>query len=114
MSDELQIQVEEQPDVMIVRMKGEAGISSSGKLEFELTRLCARKPNFMIIDLSGVSMIASLAMGQLIAVQRAIVRDGGKVRFAAVQPMVLDSFKHARLDKVFQCFPTIADAMTAT
>jgi len=110
-SEDLDIHVEEQPQGIVVRLKGTAGIAGAQSLDRALTSLLARRPRLVVMDLCEVQAMASLAMGQLVAAQRAIVRAGGKMRLAAVQPMVLSSLTHARLDTVFQFYPSVADAL---
>jgi anti-anti-sigma factor len=111
MSDELEIQIDVQPDGTIVRLKGSAAINAGKDLEITLTRLCAARPNLVVVDLSELSMMASLVMGQLVALQRSLARGGGKMRLTGVSPKVMGSLEHARLEKIFEFFPTVADAL---
>ena len=113
MKDDLVILVEEHAQGPVVKLKGDAGIAGSQTLEQAVTRLCARSACRIVADLSELNMVSSLAMGQLVAAHRAIARKGGDFRLAAVQPLVMSSFVHARLDQVLHIYPTVADAMTS-
>ena len=93
---------------VIVAVKGEAVVDLE-PLVSALQTVGSRKPASVVIDLSQLSFMSSLAMGVILAFRRNILAHGGKVRVAAVQPMVLDSFKRARLDKVFD----LADSLEA-
>ena len=111
MNENLEIQVDEQPQGPVVRMKGDPGVGVGRNLEMEMTRLCARRPSLVVLDMSELVMISSLVMGQLIALQRNLIRCGGKVRLAAVQPIVMDCFRRAALDSVFQFFGDVPQAL---
>lgn len=111
MSDELVIETNVQPTGTVIRLKGNAGINSGQTLEHALTRLCAGRPSLVVFDLSELHLIASLVMGQMVAVQRSLGRTGGKMRLAAVPELVMGSLRHSRLDSLFQCFPTVEAAL---
>jgi len=110
-SNDLKIKVEEQPSGPILRIKGDPGVGTGRTLDIELTRLRARRPKLVVLDLSELVMISSLVMGPLIAAQRNIVRMGGHFRLAAVQPKVMDCFRRAGLDSVFKIFGDVTSAL---
>lgn len=89
---------------------GDAGVTEGKALDLELTRLCARRPAVLVLDLSRLRSISSLVMRQLLAARRSICRTG-RMRVAAVPAQVMDSLKHARLDTVFEIFATVEEAL---
>jgi anti-anti-sigma regulatory factor len=62
----------------------------------------------MVLELSGVSMIASAGMGAMIALRRDAARFGGKVRLAA--PQVREALRRALFDRIFEFHDTIDQA----
>ncbi|MDP9172912.1 MAG: STAS domain-containing protein [Planctomycetota bacterium] len=113
MVDELAIEIDARPAGTVVRLKGCAGIHEGPVLERALTRICAGKPCLLILDMSQLTMIASLALGQMVAVKKTMERTGGKIRLAAVSPPVMGTLRHARLDSIFPCFATVEEALIA-
>ena len=97
---------------VIVTIKGEAVVELE-LLVSTLQRVSSAKPPRVVLDLEHLSFISSLAMGVMLAFRRAVQAEGGRVRIAAMQRLVLDSFKRARLDKVFEIFETLEGALAA-
>lgn len=109
----LAVSVTESPRAVVVRLVGEASAAQVAGLDQELSRVLAKKPGIVVFDGSQLSFISSLALGSLIAFQRNMNKHGGQVRLAALQPMVLDMLKHARLDGVLKTYVSVDDAAAA-
>jgi anti-anti-sigma factor len=86
-----------------VRLRGQAGVLEADALEAVLLRLAARRPACVILELSKLDSISSLAMGLLVAYRRGAVRAGGRVCLAAdLQPGVRDALDRAGLMSLFE------------
>lgn len=94
----------------VVAVRGEAVVELE-PLVSTLQAVSAKRPPLAILDLKDLSFISSLAMGVMLAFRRSVVAGGGKVRVASMQPLVLDSFKRARLDRVFEIVDTVEAAL---
>jgi anti-anti-sigma factor len=92
-------------------VKGEAVVELE-PLVTTLQNIGAKRPPLVVLHLKDLSFISSLAMGVMLAFRRSVLAGGGKVKVAAMQPLVLDSFKRARLDKVFEIHETLDGAMS--
>ena len=99
------------PSGLIVRIVGEAGIDNVSTLEGELLKISALRPPLVVFDLSGLDFIASLGMGALMSFRQGVVRNGGTVRVAAAQPAVLDAFKRACLNALFNTCNSVDEAL---
>lgn len=95
---------------VVVAVKGEAVVDLE-PLVSTLQSVSARKPAAVVLDLKDLSFISSLAMGVLLAFRRGVLANGGKLKVAAMQKLVLDAFKRARLDKVFEIVETVDAAV---
>ncbi len=111
-----QIDVEEQPDkhATIARLKGSAGIGAADKIEQAFTRLSVKRPQLVVLDMSHIEFVASIVIGSLVRLQHDLERNKGKLRLAAVQPIVWDVFKRCRLDTVFRAYDSVETALGAT
>ncbi|MGA3065810.1 MAG: STAS domain-containing protein [Tepidisphaeraceae bacterium] len=113
MSDVLEIEMDVRPDGTVLRLIGNAGVDMAKTLETTLTRVLAARPTLVVADMSKLVLLSSLAMGQLVTLQKSLGRSGGKMRLAAVPPQLMTSLKHTRLDSVFECLPSVKEAMKA-
>ncbi len=109
--DQLKIESAAHPTGLIVRIEGEAGIENVAILERELNKISVTKPALVVFDLSKLDFIASLGMGALMGFRQGIVRNGGIVRVAAAQPAVLDAFKRACLNALFNTCNSVDEAL---
>jgi anti-anti-sigma factor len=98
--------------VVVVTVKGEAVVDLE-PLVSTLQTVSARRPPRSVLNLRDLSFISSLAMGVMLAYRRSVMAGGGKVKVAAMQKLVLDSFKRARLDRVFEIVDTLEDALAS-
>lgn len=97
---------------LVIRITGQAGINNVESLADDLMKISARKPKLVVFDLSGLDFIASIGMGVLMAFRQELARSGGIVRVAAAQPMVLDAFKRACLNALFNTCASVDEALT--
>lgn len=107
------IAVTEAGSTVIVALKGTIGMVEVDLIDAQLGRIADKKPPLVVLDLSGLSMIGSSAMGSLVGFRKDITKAGGVVRMAAVPPIVRESFKRALLDKLFKTFDTVQGAIDA-
>lgn len=99
--------------LVVVTIAGEAVVELE-PLVSGLQSVAQSHPHRVVLDLSGLSFMSSLAMGVVLAFRRNVLAQGGTLKVAAVQKMVLDSFKRARLDKVFELTETLDGALNAS
>jgi anti-anti-sigma factor len=107
----LTIASEPHPSGLVIRIAGEAGVDNVESLADGLMKFCAQKPKLVVFDLSGLDFIASMGMGVLMAFRQELARSGGIVRVAAAQPMVLDAFKRACLNALFNTCASVDEAL---
>jgi anti-anti-sigma factor len=78
----IEVTIDARPGQMVVRLAGEAGVRQVGELTAALLPLSACRPTLLILDLSKLTNLSSLAIGVLAEFCRGIVRKGGQVRLA--------------------------------
>jgi anti-anti-sigma factor len=107
------IDVTETGPAIVVKLKGTIGVVEVTVVDAELAKIAARTPPLVVLDLSGLMMIGSSAMGSLVGFRKDITKAGGVVRMAAVPPIVRESFRRALLDKLFKFFDSVPGAIDA-
>jgi anti-sigma B factor antagonist len=71
------------------------------------------KPPRLVLDLSGVKFVDSIALGTLVVMLRRIKQAQGRFALAGMSGHVLNVMRVTGLDKVFQLYPTVGEALAA-
>ncbi len=96
----------------VVKLVGEAGMSTVDDLEIALTRLTAGRHPIVFLDLTGMTFLSSIGIGALVSFQRGIARSGGHAIYCGARFAVQNSIAHARLDRFFEMYKTLDEAIT--
>ena len=98
---------------VLVRIEGYAGIAGLEKLQFAFTLVIARRTPLAVLDLSQLTFISSLGMGQLVRLSRDLGRWKGRVRIVNCPPAIREALEVARLLDFFQFHATIDEALSS-
>ena len=98
---------------VLVRIEGEAGLFGLEKLECAFARLIARRTRLAILDLSQLTFLSSLAMGQLVRLQRDLNRWNGRVKIASCPPAIREALDVAGLLGFFEFHATVEEALAS-
>ena len=98
---------------VIVHLEGKADTTAVDRLQFVLMRVIARRVPLVVLDLSELTFLCSLAMGALIGLRRALARWGGCVKLAAGRPEIQETLEIAGLLKLFDYCTTLEEATAA-
>jgi anti-sigma B factor antagonist len=101
----------EQPNVL--PLEGEIDLHVSSEVAESLRTMIAKRPKLVVIDLTKVTYLDSSGLAVLIEGMQKVQEYGGKFALAGVQESVQHIFEIARLDQVFQIFPTVDEAFAA-
>ena len=107
----LEIQQADEPRGLTVRIAGHVDMRAAEALGDRLMPICAKRPPLVVLDLSGVTFIGSMGLGALVTFRKAVIRCAGSLRLAAVPPPIWDIIVHARLEKMFEKYDTVEDAL---
>lgn len=92
--------IEQSDDVIHLSLAGRLDIDGVPRVQLKFLGYTAAGKTPVIVDMAGVSMIASLAMGMLVDAARSMTRRGDKLVLVHTQPLVEQALRNARLDKV--------------
>jgi anti-anti-sigma factor len=92
----------------VVRLSGEAGLSTAGQLGEALTAYAASGARHLTIDLSGLRFADSAAIRVLIETRRELRKAGGTVGLLSPQPAVAHVISLLGVDRVL-AVPTRPD-----
>jgi anti-anti-sigma factor len=102
---DLYIEVTGTPEVVFVRIAGEAALHTVDYLDFVLMRLSACRPCVVRFDLSELTFLSSLAMGLLVRFQRSLARVGGFTEIVGAQPLIHEALFVAGIAERFGLGP---------
>ena len=81
-------------------------------LEGSFMPLIEQNPGIqLIIDFSQVKFLTSSVLGLLIRISKKVYETDGKLRLCSISPKILEVFKITRLDKIFEIYPDVDEAM---
>ena len=95
---------------VLLRLEGEADVHAVGRMQFILMRLVPCRLPLVVVDLSGLTLFSNLAMRALVTFSCDLRRWGGRVKLAAIPPMIYESLKTSRLDMLFEVCATVEEA----
>jgi anti-sigma B factor antagonist len=108
----MNIETEEINSTIIIHLHEERlDAHNSAELKVEIQRLFEEKNLNLLIDMKNVRFIDSSGLGALVSGFKNATSNHGTLKLAALQPQVKSMFELTRLHRVFEIFPTTADAL---
>jgi anti-anti-sigma factor len=98
--------------IVIIKLEGDADTDQVEELDRELRLLAEANPapKRVVLDLTEVPFVASIAMGVMVRFHQSLTKSGGKVVLAGARPLVADSFRRANLERLFEFFNSADEA----
>jgi anti-sigma B factor antagonist len=100
----IEIQTRQTPDMALVIPVGEVDMSSSTQLRDILMGILRQKKETVIVSLEEVDYIDSSGLATLIEGFQKTVHYGGTFKLIINKPKIMDVFKLARLNRIFDIF----------
>jgi anti-sigma B factor antagonist len=98
--------------VTIVDVSGRFDSSdANGRLKEKVSSLLSETRRLIVLNLAGVSYIASTGLGELAATHAMVSRQGGRIVLLNLTKRVEDLLAICRLRTVFDVFETEAEAV---
>lgn len=109
---------------LIIKLTGSLMAESGQQLQMKLTFALAGHPRNVVLDLTGLEMISSLNIGELVSFRRAILAGPpgtdtsdtipyGQVVIAGASPMIQKTLTFTRLDQLFPLYTDVPTAIAA-
>jgi anti-sigma B factor antagonist len=108
----MQVAIDDAGPIATVKLTGKLDISGAGAVEMPLATLSGAKSG-LVIDLSGVTFIASIGIRHLVAANRALARRGGRVILLNPTDTVTDVLTTAGVADILQIARSEAEARAA-
>ncbi len=100
--------------VVVVRIRGSADIHSEDQIEKALAKIAGTEPRLVVLDLEGVDILTSLAIGVLVGFRSRVVGHGGSVVMARVPEPIAKTMRFTRVSELFVRYGSVADATASS
>jgi anti-sigma B factor antagonist len=107
----MDIDVSEEGKVTLVRLSGDLDAATGPRLADELDRLWTEGRRQFVLDLGGVPFIDSGGLSTLVRLFKRVRGGAGRLGLAALQPAVRRVFELTRLERAFDVYPDVAEAL---
>jgi anti-sigma B factor antagonist len=97
----------------VVHVSGEIDVYTAPALREHLDEHISAGRHHLVVDLGGVSFMASTGLGVLVGRLKLVRAANGTMRLVCSSERILSVFSITGLDKVFQIFPSVDDALAA-
>ena len=99
------------PGVVVLEMTGRITMGQDCRqVEQEVERLIGQNQKDIILDLTGISLVDSTGIGQIVKCLCKLRTTGGSLRLAGLKGMVAGVFKITKVDQVIGIYPTALEA----
>ena len=111
---DLSISSESRGEVTIVHVGGEIDVYTAPMLREHLDEHIAQGRHHLVVDLESVPFMDSTGLGVLVGRLKLIRVNNGTLRLVCSSERILKVFSITGLDKVFQIFASLDEALAAT
>ena len=109
----MEIIEENQDGIKIFRLKGRLDSNTSPELEDKLFQAISDGSKKIIVDFENLDYISSAGLRLVIKVNRAILREDGRLILCAMQNYIRELFKTTEIDSFVPILDTMDDALKA-
>ncbi|HEY1603069.1 MAG TPA: STAS domain-containing protein [Pirellulales bacterium] len=110
------VQIRRQRDVTVIALDAEYGALDQARFQDARDRLLAEaqsaEPPLVAIDLSKTSYMGSAFIEVLVRVCKRVNARNGRLVLCGVQPFCAEVLVTMRLDKIFETFPDVDEAVS--
>jgi len=105
------IEKEFRGDAVVLHLTGQMREAGADQLREELDALIEQGKTKLVFDLSNISFISSVGLGQLMRAFRAAAGNDGYARIVNPQPLVEEVFRFTKLHTLMGIYPTVEEAL---
>lgn len=100
-------------DVLVVTLPARLDAAQISAIEAPLAEALATQSGNVVVDLSRVEFVASLALRLLLTQHKELRQRGGELRLSGLRPAVAEVFRKSRFDTLFKIYPDREAALAA-
>jgi anti-sigma B factor antagonist len=109
----MRLDVKMQNDRIMISVKEERlDAHNSGELKEQILKSLQEGARHVVVDLDDVKFIDSSGLGALLSGYKNANQRSGTLVLSGLQPRVLSMFELTRLNRVFEIYPRLQDAVS--
>lgn len=109
----LEIHVENRAGATVAHLRGQAHNDQADRLRDALGTIVRGPRGPVIVDLRGLSFIATAGLGELLSFREQLAARGDALHLAGADAHIADMFRRTRLGELFPMFPDADTAIAA-
>lgn len=107
----LQIETEERPPIIILRLDGRLDATSAPSLEGILNTHVSKQNGKILLDFSRIEYLSSAGMRLLLSISKKAKTQNGIVALCAINDDVMEIIKMAGFERILQIYATEMEAL---
>ena len=107
----MEIKITNREGARIIELSGDIDMYTSPELRTQLLSLIAQKTPIIMVDLASVTYIDSSGIATFVEGLKGMMPYSGRLKFFGIPARVKEIFNFSKLDKVFDMYGTVEDAV---
>ena len=109
----MEVHISNHQDAAVIEIRGEVDLYTSPQVREAIVGVTQRRTPRVIVDLTGVGYMDSSGVATLVEGLQFCRGYGGGFRLAGLGETVRQVFRFAKLDTVFEIYPSAGEALAA-
>jgi anti-sigma B factor antagonist len=109
----VEVHISNHQDAAVIEVRGEVDLYTSPQVREAIVGVTRRRTPLVIVDLTGVDYMDSSGVATLVEGLQFCRGYGGAFRLAGLGETVRQVFRFAKLDTVFEIYPSAGEALAA-
>lgn len=109
----MEIEIINYKGAKVMEISGDIDMYTSPELRQELMGLLHKKFSPVLVDFKKVSYIDSSGIATFVEALKVIKTYGGRLKFFSIPCRIIEIFNFSKLDKVFEIYRTIDEAINS-
>ena len=107
----MEIKIKNHEDVKIIALSGDVDMDTSPELRRQLLLLIDQRTPVIMVDLENVTYMDSSGIATFVEGLKNMMAYRGRLKFFRIPTKVKDIFTFSKLDKVFDMYGSMEDAL---
>ncbi|MDR1167213.1 MAG: STAS domain-containing protein [Deltaproteobacteria bacterium] len=103
--------ITEDGGVLVMNARGRLDAANAAVFDDGAKEILAAEPKNVLLDLDGLDFISSAGLRSVLTLAKGVRKNGQKLAFCSLPPVVNDVFKIAGFMEIMQVFATRDEAM---
>ncbi|MGD0887100.1 MAG: STAS domain-containing protein [Thermodesulfovibrionales bacterium] len=107
----MEIEIKDREGAKIIVLSGDIDMYTSPGVRKQLLRLIDQRVSVIMVDLADVTYIDSSGIATFVEGLKGMMSYSGRLKFFDIPPRVREIFNFSKLDKVFDMYGSMDDAL---